>query len=341
MSELFIRWLAVLTFITSSSLRDSCPTGVYLSLTPGNPSLWAGVLFIRKGTVITTTSLGLQAEADVECKGPYARAILRFQISFPDTYPDLPPVVTFSSDIFHPLVVPLTTYTFSASAGDASNTLSASDTERLPPGAFSPRLGFPDWFRPGDTRGDAHETFDVTEEDRDRSNDWPIPRRNAPSEVRPGRGHKDRKCIILDLLQHLQDAFQDETVLDNMPLDTAANPSAWHAWRAYRGLVKTHARPNNSVIGNVAEETPSPKHPGEWKWDGVWESRVANAIDASVSEVALFGSNNAGTGNMRNLDARQRMLLAADRQIRFSKLDEEHFEAVKAAITTYDSATPS
>ena len=35
---------------SSSSLRDHCPEGLYLSLTPGDASLWVAVLFIRKGT---------------------------------------------------------------------------------------------------------------------------------------------------------------------------------------------------------------------------------------------------------------------------------------------------
>lgn len=80
--------------------------------------------------------------------GPYASAILRFQISFPDTYPSLPPLVTFSTDIFHPLITPLTTYMYTTDIQD-NGTVSATDEERLPPGGFSLRHGFPDWFGRG------------------------------------------------------------------------------------------------------------------------------------------------------------------------------------------------
>src|SRR3954468_18567199 len=77
--------------------------------------------------------------------GPYAPAVLRFQISFPATYPTLPPLVTFSTDVFHPLLTPLTTYTYTTGSSD-TDTVSATDEERLPPGGFSLRHGFPQWF---------------------------------------------------------------------------------------------------------------------------------------------------------------------------------------------------
>jgi len=77
--------------------------------------------------------------------GPYASAILRFQIRFPTSYPDVPPVVIFTTDIFHPLLVPLTTYTFTTGSS-SEDPVSARDEERLPPGGFSLRHGFPRWF---------------------------------------------------------------------------------------------------------------------------------------------------------------------------------------------------
>lgn len=33
----------------SASLKAHCPEGIYLFLTPGDPSLWSGVFFIRVG----------------------------------------------------------------------------------------------------------------------------------------------------------------------------------------------------------------------------------------------------------------------------------------------------
>lgn len=34
-----------------AGLKQSCPRGIFVSLTPGDPSLWSGVIFVRKGTL--------------------------------------------------------------------------------------------------------------------------------------------------------------------------------------------------------------------------------------------------------------------------------------------------
>jgi hypothetical protein len=33
----------------SAGLKHACPEGIFISLTPDDPALWAGVLFVRKG----------------------------------------------------------------------------------------------------------------------------------------------------------------------------------------------------------------------------------------------------------------------------------------------------
>ena len=35
--------------LCSASLKYVCPSGVYVSITPGNPAIWVGVMFIRRG----------------------------------------------------------------------------------------------------------------------------------------------------------------------------------------------------------------------------------------------------------------------------------------------------
>lgn len=158
---------------SSASLSHACPHGVYMSLTPGDCTLWAGVLSIRSG--------------------PYSPSILRFQISFPPSYPAIPPLVTFSSDIFHPLITPLTTYRHSVGgAGDTT-----SDAERLPPGGFSLRDGFPAWYGKGD-------------------------------------GRRGKEYCTFEVLRYIRRAFDDEDVLDKMSVEAAGNTGAWHAWRAHR-----------------------------------------------------------------------------------------------------------
>lgn len=335
--------------MSSSFLRDSCPDGLYLSLTPGDPSLWTGVLFVRKGTVIPliTTSFDLHAWTDLRIVGPYAGAVLRLQISFPDTYPDLPPLITLSSDIFHPLVVPLTTYTFSAIAADASGTASASDEGHLPPGSFSLRYGFPAWFQPRST---------VTKSDIVGATQNSEARPSTPCGSDPGSEiaaqnaavggeAQDRKSLLVKVLCHIQDAFENEEMLDSMPLSAAGDPSAWHAWRAHRGLAKQETQPKSTALEGNDAAPSSPKHPGEWKWDGVWESRVNNGIEASVSEAALFGSTGGGRAgsaapDMASTDPRQRRLATADRQIRFSKVDDDRFDELKGEMSITVSTIP-
>jgi hypothetical protein len=41
------RWM---TRRNSAGLKQACPHGVFVSLTPGDPSLWSGVIFVRKGS---------------------------------------------------------------------------------------------------------------------------------------------------------------------------------------------------------------------------------------------------------------------------------------------------
>ena len=129
--------------------------------------------------------------------GPYAPSVLRFQISFLSQFPAQPPLITFSSDIFHPLLTPLTTYTASG-----MDTVSASDQEILPPGGFSLRYGFPAWF--------------------------PSLSSSAPQSC------SSKKYSVYQILEYLRHAFNDEDFLDSIPLNSVANPGAYHAWHTFR-----------------------------------------------------------------------------------------------------------
>ena len=40
----------------STGLKQACPNGVFVSLTPGDPNLWTGVIFVRKGNFISVTA---------------------------------------------------------------------------------------------------------------------------------------------------------------------------------------------------------------------------------------------------------------------------------------------
>lgn len=222
--------------------------------------------------------------------GPYAPAILRFQVSFPANYPESPPVIVFTSDIFHPLVTPLTTYTHSAGAR-SSDTVSASDEERLPPGGFNLKYGFPTWF------GLARHEGTITTSPLDRSissegdedqhpiyieasslttsvlGDLPQAPSNPP-------WTNPRRNGIAEVLAYVKKAFDDETILDTLPFESAGNPGAWKAWRAHR--------PNSVERCTRIQGTG---RPGDWNWDGVWQERTRKGIEASISAPVLYGSS--------------------------------------------------
>ncbi|KAL8734070.1 MAG: hypothetical protein Q9181_003335 [Wetmoreana brouardii] len=263
-----------------ANLKEGSPEGVYLSLTPGNPLQWSGVLFVRGG--------------------PYAPAVLRFVISFPSTYPDSPPLITFLTDIFHPLVTPLTTYTYTIGSLD-SDTVSATDEERLPPGGFGLSNTFPHWFlsREQSKTLSANSSRNVSGSDNgDHASDGGSVLSQSPR-IGPLSDHGQTRFSIFEVLEYMKRAFDDEAILDRLPAEAAANPGAWKAWQAHR----LHAM-NSSGLRQVSKDQSSvtrkqdmhgmlkqATHPDGWSWDGVWEQRAKKGIDASISNQALFGSS--------------------------------------------------
>jgi hypothetical protein len=238
--------------------------------------------------------------------GPYAPAILRFQISFPALFPSAPPLITFSSDIFHPLLTPLTTYTYTTNVSD-TDTVSASDQERLPPGGFSLRHGFPQWFNQSRQGSAASAT----------------PRSNSP-------------ITVFGVLDYIRSSFNDEDSLSSIPLEAAANPGAYHAWHTQRArnlqssrAVSPQSSPpskRSSGLENISgslnvEPSSSPAgrgrrlRPGEWNWDGVWEERVKRGVQSSLAEPTLFGLAGAG-----------------DDIIRFSDIDANALERIRTEL---------
>ncbi|KAH4942656.1 hypothetical protein HBI55_149360 [Parastagonospora nodorum] len=253
-----------------ASLRSAKLDGVFVSITPSDPTLWVGVIFVRRG--------------------PYAPAVLRFQISFPPSYPALPPLVTFSTDVFHPLLTPLTTYTYTTGSLD-TDTVSATDEERLPPGGFSLRHGFPQWF--GRARRSAPSSRDVSGSTV-----------SSPDRITtPARPTVDTTPIVVEhvsivsILEYMRSTFSEESVLDSLPLEAAANPGAYHAWRTYRAPILQNQQPlvpsADIALAEQAGDTTTlgrNRRPGEWNWEGVWEERVKKAVKASLSEPVLFGT---------------------------------------------------
>jgi hypothetical protein len=204
-------------------------------------------------------------------------------MSFPLSYPKHPPLITFSTDIFHPLLTPLTTFTYTSTTTE-TDTISASDQERLPPGGFSLRHGFPYWF----------------------SKESPEP---------------NVQVSVFEILDYLRYSFNEEKCLDSIPVATAANPGAYHAWQSYKTRkaqkrISVSSTPTGAKKTSVSTDSPltnRTRRPGEWNWEGVWEERVKRGIHSSLSEQALYGN-------------------PADELIRFSNLDNESVEEIIKAL---------
>lgn len=160
-----------------------------------------------------------------------------------------------------------------------------------------------------------------------------------------GLGGTGEKVSTYDVLRYIRSTFDEEQVLDKVPLEAAGNPGAWHAWRTHRikigAIPSTPAVPeslkeksmwhdglsedeeSNSSVGvpegyqRLAGGTTAPlaaRRPGEWNWEGVWEVRVKKGVDASLAEAVLFGGS---TG---------------DDLIRFLNMDSEEVETIKENI---------
>lgn len=199
-------------------------------------------------------------------------------------YPRLAPLVTFSTDIFHPLISPLSNYTYSTDIQD-NGTVSASDEERLPPGGFSLRHGFPSWFGrrakassagPPQTPPRAAPSAPSTPPES-----RPTPAGATPGYMRAG----DEAVSTYDVLKYMRSVFDDEEVLDGVGVEAAGNAGAWHAWRTLR-----KAEGKSFEDGETDQRAEAGAgHPGSWDWDGVWEDRVKKCIAGSLSEAVLYG----------------------------------------------------
>ncbi|KAL8695290.1 MAG: hypothetical protein Q9218_000189 [Villophora microphyllina] len=298
-----------------ANLKGRCPDGIYLSLTPGNPTQWSGILFVRKGHKLDEI-------------GPYAPAILRFGLSFLPGYPDSPALITFLTDIFHPLVTPLTTYTYTTI--DAVNT---ADEERLPPGGFS--LG---QHRDQPSMASNKSSRNVS---GSQGNDQLSTGGSSSSQDFAGEAPAHQQTCrnsALDMLIYVKRAFDDVEFLDHLPAEAAANMGAWKAWRAYR----RNAWQDSSVeksLGNApgvmkrhnGEPSTQRRPPDEWNWNGVWEQRVKKGVDASISDHVLFGA--AGeteiVGFALHTDIR---LLTSRAQMRFHEIQVDTLATVRQQI---------
>ncbi|OAA45735.1 ubiquitin-conjugating enzyme [Beauveria brongniartii RCEF 3172] len=284
-----------------TGLKQACPPGVFVTLTPDDSTVWSAVLFVRDGN--TASFHSMRELSALTMAGPYAPAILRFQILFPDSYPRRAPMIIFATDIFHPLITPLTTYMYTTDIQE-NGTVSATDDERLPPGGFSLRHGFPEWF--GRVRRSAEANLSApTSPIIEQTHMFASPDPSAAGGAGPSYMQTNRAVVsIYQILKYIKSAFDKPEVLDAVPLDAAGNPGAWHAWRTHRRKQQAKQGEAEKQGSDGGPATPSPKKtagdkkpvsqavprkPGEWNWDGVWEDRVKKGVATSLSEPVLYG----------------------------------------------------
>lgn len=182
------------------------------------------------------------------------------------------------------------------------DTVSATDEERLPPGGFSLRHGFPHWFgrkekkaaRSADSSRDDGVSYDGSEQlDGIVENLLGEDSSKTSCQRRESNNTKKRKSFtlsvaeqpsIFEVLQYMKAAFDDHKALDTLPLESAGNPGAWKAWQAHR----RKTRPSGSPTLQDKDQGSRPKQPSDWSWDGVWLERVKRNVDASTSEAFLY-----------------------------------------------------
>lgn len=228
------------------------------------------------------------------------------------------PSITFISDIFHPLVTPLTTYTYTTGSL-SSDTVSATDEERLPPGGFSLRHGFPFWF------GKAQQSIVSSEASSGKS----VPSDEEAKSVKACASHlnstasvpiiqaqniplskgqdaflQQPSASIKEVLDYVKCTFEDEPSLDALPLEAAGNPGAWNAWRSHRKSILSSRTSDPSLLqtsnsrqgGRTATGGTIREHltHEEWSWEGVWEERVQRGIQSSISDAVLYGNIDRG-----------------------------------------------
>lgn len=247
-------------------------------------------------------------------------------------------------------MTPLTTYMYTTDIQDGG-TVSATDEERLPPGGFSLRHGFPAWFGRASRSAASSRQTSGSHPQTPRDNkgkDMLGSPGSVPSISSSRLQGKTSQISIYEILHYLRSTFDDAEVLDGIPLDAAGNPGAWHAWRSYRSklsrtlpVTKSKAsaagpealREGESGVtaprNSSGSSTMTTRKPGEWNWEGVWEFRVKKGLENSLSESVLFGSTAGGDDLVCYgcLDIHEEH--ADEAQIHFLNMDDDHVQSVK------------
>jgi hypothetical protein len=166
--------------------------------------------------------------------------------------------------------------------------------------------GFPEWF--------DHDGKAVSEEVSRQQGDQPAGSESAEEQQNTpalAAATPASPPHIVKVLQYLRLAFSAPEIVDSVPLSSAANPSAWHAWRTYRAKVLGENRaqspaalPSGGDAGSDRSLSPraaqpgGARRPGEWNWSGVFEDRVRKVVASSRAEGTVFGGGSGEVGDV-------------------------------------------
>ncbi|TKA80735.1 hypothetical protein B0A49_01152 [Cryomyces minteri] len=135
-----------------------------------------------------------------------------------------------------------------------------------------------------------------------------------------------KEIHIVEVLRYMRSTFDNEVVLDAVPLEAAGNSGAWHAWRSHRARVpesfdsaafvlaskESSVDDDSSGAGTPArQQLGGARGAAQWNWEGVWEERVKKGVSSSISEPVLYGHASG-----------------SDDLIRFAELDSEMLEKI-------------
>ena len=157
--------------------------------------------------------------------------------------------------------------------------------------------GFPEWF---DHDGKTGEEASSRQQQGEQPTEGDIA--EAQQDTPAAAALPDHPPHIVKVLQYLRLVFSAPEIVDSVPLSSAANPSAWHAWRSYRAKVLGENRAHSPAALQSGGDTSSdrslsPKaaqpggarRPGEWNWSGVFEDRVRKVVASSRADGTVFG----------------------------------------------------
>lgn len=210
--------------------------------------------------------------------GVYASGIFRFNITFPAQYPALPPSILFTTDVFHPLITPTSTYRHAAPDSDLG-TGGAADQSRSPPGTLDLKHGFPHWPE------------DVTTS--------PVPILRVLYYLRAVFVH----ATMLDSIAfddaantsawHAYQAFRNDVPMQSIHHRDGRVQESLAALDGLRLASGPSSHSEQSQPGGA-------RTPDQWSWNRVWEERLTKTIQQSSADRVLYAED-PESNNMASL----------------------------------------